>query len=80
MNSKLNIVCSCRYCQLYKCFSEDGTLRHMLHTRGLHDETRDRARETPNAANQVQYPEVFNSTVPVIIATPMQKNKTLLSL
>jgi hypothetical protein len=39
-------------------------------------ETRARARETPNAANQVQYPEDFNNSVPVIIATAMQKTRT----
>lgn len=42
---------------------------------GRHDETRVRARETPNAANQVQYPEDFNNHVPVIIAVPMQRKK-----
>jgi len=42
---------------------------------GRQKETRDRARKTPNAANQVQYPEDFNNTVPVIIAAPMQKKQ-----
>ena len=43
--------------------------------RQSHEQTHARARETPNAANQVQYPEEFNSTVPVIIAAPLQKWK-----
>ena len=45
--------------------------------RGLtkHEETHTRARETPNAANQVQYPEEFNNTVPVITAFPLQKKE-----
>ena len=35
------------------------------------------ARVTPNAANQVQYPEEFNNNVPVITALPLQKQKIL---
>lgn len=39
-------------------------------------QTAERLRETPNAANEVQYPEEFNSSVPVITAAPLQKSKT----
>ena len=35
----------------------------------------DRARDTPNAANQVQYPAEFNNCVPVITAVPLQPTK-----
>lgn len=35
----------------------------------------DRARETPNAANQVQYPAEFNNCVPVMTAVPFQQAK-----
>ena len=38
-------------------------------------ETQKRVRETPNPANQVQYPKDFNNGVPVIIAAPLQKAK-----
>lgn len=34
-----------------------------------------KVRETPNAANQVQYPQEFNNTVPVITALPFQREK-----
>jgi len=33
------------------------------------------ARETPNVANQVQYPKEFYNTVPVITALPLKKQK-----
>ena len=36
----------------------------------------DKARDTPNAANQVQYPEEFNNGVPVITALPWLRAKT----
>ena len=35
----------------------------------------DRARDIPNAANQVQYPAEFNNCVPVITAVPLQPAK-----
>jgi len=38
-------------------------------------EIEENAKETPNAANQVQYPDEFNNWVPVITAAPMQQAK-----
>ena len=40
-----------------------------------HENTHARARETPNVANEVQYPDEFNNCVPVISAVPMQLTK-----
>src|SRR5579863_1758201 len=36
----------------------------------------DKARDTPSAANQVQYPEEFNNGAPVITARPWLRAKT----
>ena len=38
-------------------------------------EIADRVRDTPNAANQVQYPAEFNNCVPVFTAVPLQSTK-----
>jgi len=38
-------------------------------------EIADKAREIPNAANEVQYPDEFHNWVPVITAAPMQQGK-----
>lgn len=48
----------------------------MLLKSGEGESTRSKARKIPNAANLVQYPEVFNNSVPEISARPMEMSPT----
>jgi hypothetical protein len=56
-----------------------GSLRDLFENLGGSSrgqrKTRDRARQTPNVANQVQYPEEFYNVVPMISGSPLEKTK-----